>query len=123
MGHVDVRPAPPAEDLPAPPQRTPPKWRPWLWVTLSGALGVLTGAATFAVGGYVKLSGNVKHETVTQKDLGGKARPQKISKALNVLIVGSTSATARTPNMASSPASAPTRSSWRTSPRTGTARC
>ncbi|GIH67320.1 LCP family protein [Microbispora siamensis] len=89
MGHVDVRPAPPAEDLPAPPPRTPPKWRAWLWVTLSGALGVLTGAATFAVGGYVKLTGNVKHEAVTQKDLGGEARPQKISKALNVLIVGS----------------------------------
>nr|WP_239082049.1 LCP family protein [Microbispora rosea] len=50
---------------------------------------MLSGAATFTVGGYVKLSNNVKHETVTQKELGGEARPQKISKALNVLVVGS----------------------------------
>ncbi|ETK35138.1 LCP family protein [Microbispora sp. ATCC PTA-5024] len=86
MGHVDVRPAPPAEDLPAPP-RTAPKWRAWLWVALSGALGVVVAAAGSAVGGYVKLSGNVRHETVTTSELG--TRPAKISKALNVLIVGS----------------------------------
>ncbi|GAA4200490.1 LCP family protein [Microbispora amethystogenes] len=88
MGHVDVRPAPPAEDLPAPPPRTPPKWRAWLWVGLSGMLGVLTGAVTVTAGQYVKLTGNVRHEAVTKQDLGD-ARPQKISKALNVLIVGS----------------------------------
>jgi LCP family protein required for cell wall assembly len=86
VGHVDVRPAMPAEDLPATPQ-SPPKWRAWLWVVLSAALGVIVGGTTFAVGGYVKLSGNVKHEQVTTKELG--PRPAKISKALNVLIVGS----------------------------------
>ncbi|MBP2704573.1 LCP family protein [Microbispora sp. RL4-1S] len=64
-----------------------PKWRAWLWVVVSAALGVLVGGATFAVSGYVKLSGNVRHEQVTKQELG--ARPAKISKALNVLIVGS----------------------------------
>ncbi|MEW9531647.1 LCP family protein [Microbispora sp. NPDC049125] len=86
MGLVDVRPVPPAEDTPAPP-RILRKWRAWLWVAVSAALGVMTGGATFAVGGYVKLSGNVRHEQVTKQELG--ARPAKISKALNVLIVGS----------------------------------
>lgn len=86
MGHVDVRPALPAEDLPAPP-RNAPRWRAWLWVVLSGVVGVVAGGATFAVGGYVKLSGNVRHEQVTKQELG--PRPAKISKALNVLVVGS----------------------------------
>lgn len=86
MGLVDVRPAPPTEDLPAP-SRIVPRWRAWLWVTLSAALGVLVGAATFVVTGYVKLSGNVRHEQVTKADLG--TQPIKISKAMDILIVGS----------------------------------
>ncbi len=85
MGLVDVRPALPVEEPPAPP--APPKWRAWLWATLAGVLGVVVGGATFLVGGYVKLTGNVKHEVVAKQDLG--PRPVKISKAMNVLIVGS----------------------------------
>ncbi|GLX01115.1 LCP family protein [Microtetraspora sp. NBRC 16547] len=85
MGLVDVRPALPVEEPPAPP--TPPKWRAWLWALLAGVLGVAVGGVTFLVGGYVKLTGNVKHEVVAKQDLG--PRPVKISKAMNVLIVGS----------------------------------
>ncbi|MFF4775425.1 LCP family protein [Microtetraspora fusca] len=85
MGLVDVRPALPVEEPPAPP--SPPKWRAWLWALLAGVLGAVTGGATFLVGGYVKLTGNVKHEVIAKQDLG--ERPVKISKAMNVLIVGS----------------------------------
>jgi len=67
------------------PARPMPKWRSWLYVALSGVLGVVMGGVTFLVGGVAKLSGNVKHEEVG--DLG--ARPTKIGKALNILIVGS----------------------------------
>ncbi|GIH71834.1 LCP family protein [Sphaerimonospora thailandensis] len=88
MGHVDVRPARPVEaDLPTP-SRGAPRWRAWLWVVLSAALGVLTAVATVIVGGAVKLTTNVKHEEVTTEELGS-ARPVKISKAMNILIVGS----------------------------------
>jgi len=86
VGLVDVRPAPPVEDPPAAP-RIVPKWRAWLWTVLAAVLGVLVGASTFLISGYFKLSGNVRHEQVTQQELG--TRPAKISKALNVLIVGS----------------------------------
>jgi LCP family protein required for cell wall assembly len=86
VGHVDVRPAPPLEDPQAAP-RIVPKWRAWLWSALAAVLGVLVGAATFLIGGYVKLSGNVRHEAVSQEELG--PRPPKISEALNILIVGS----------------------------------
>lgn len=86
MGHVDVRPARPVEDAPAPP-RTAPKWRAWLWVVLSAALGVLTGGVTFLITGYLTLTTNVQHEEVSKQELG--ARPAKINKALNILIVGS----------------------------------
>ncbi|WP_055480304.1 LCP family protein [Sphaerimonospora mesophila] len=83
MGHVDVRPARPVEAEPTP-RRATSRWRVWLWVVLSAVLGVLTGLG----GGYVKLTANVKHEDVTRQDLGS-ARPVKISKAMNILIVGS----------------------------------
>ncbi|GII52321.1 hypothetical protein Pth03_07100 [Planotetraspora thailandica] len=86
MGHVDVRPAPPLEEPQAAP-RIVPKWRAWLWSALAAVLGVLVGVGTFVVVGYNKLSGNVRHEAVTQKELG--PRPPKISEALNILIVGS----------------------------------
>jgi LCP family protein required for cell wall assembly len=50
-------------------------------------MGVVVGVVTFLVSGYFKLTGNVKHEQVTKQDLG--PRPAKISRAMNVLIVGS----------------------------------
>lgn len=86
MGHVDVRPALPVEDPTAPP-RPERMWRPWLWSLLAAVMGGVVGVVTFLVGGYFKLTGNVRHEQVTTQELG--ARPVKISKAMNVLIVGS----------------------------------
>ncbi|WP_308169843.1 LCP family protein [Acrocarpospora catenulata] len=104
MGPADVRstrevpalsedtspPASPGRDdgSAAPSTRVVPKWRAWLWVFLAGLTGVLTGTATFLVTGYVTLTNNVKHEVVTQKDLG--PRPVKVvNSAVNVLLVGS----------------------------------
>ncbi len=94
-------------------------WVAWVQVLIAAVLGVVVGAVSFVVTGYVKVTTNVKHEAISKNDLG--SRPDKVSPAMNVLIVGSDVRRARTRNTATSPASAPTRSSWPTSPRSGTA--
>ncbi|WP_245674559.1 LCP family protein [Herbidospora cretacea] len=56
-------------------------------VLIAAVLGVVVGAVSFVVTGYVKVTTNVKHEAVPTTDLG--SRPVKVSPAMNVLIVGS----------------------------------
>ncbi|GGL00761.1 hypothetical protein Sme01_40710 [Sphaerisporangium melleum] len=62
-------------------------WKPWLWCLVAAITGVSLAAGITLVGAYTKLNGNIKHVDVDATDLG--ARPAKVSKALNILIVGS----------------------------------
>ncbi|MET8142600.1 LCP family protein [Sphaerisporangium sp. NPDC005288] len=87
-GLVDVRPTHPVEP-PLGGTRGGAKglWKPWLWCLVAAVAGVSLAAGGTLVGAYTKLSGNIKHVNVDAKDLG--TRPAKVSKALNILIVGS----------------------------------
>ncbi|MBB5626306.1 LCP family protein [Sphaerisporangium krabiense] len=84
-GLVDVRPVQPAGD-PATGRRKR-WWTSWLWCLVAAVAGVAVAASATLIGAYTKLSGNIKHVTVDAKDLG--TRPAKVSKALNILMVGS----------------------------------
>ncbi|MFC6085211.1 LCP family protein [Sphaerisporangium aureirubrum] len=86
-GLVDVRPVEPAGDTGRPPGRGRRPWLAWVWCLVAAALGVAVAVSATLVGAYVKLSGNIKHDDVPAADLGN--RPAKISKALNILVVGS----------------------------------
>ncbi|WP_051759815.1 LCP family protein [Herbidospora cretacea] len=84
MSQVDVRPRLVPPPLPERPRRL---WVAWVQVLVAAVMGVVVGAVSFVVTGYVKVTTNVKHESVPTSDLGH--RPDKINPALNVLIVGS----------------------------------
>lgn len=77
------------EPIVLPLQEKPPRrlWVAWVQVLIAAVLGVVVGAVSFVVTGYVKVTTNVKHEAVPTTDLG--SRPVKVSPAMNVLIVGS----------------------------------
>ncbi|MEV6979775.1 LCP family protein [Sphaerisporangium sp. NPDC051017] len=62
-------------------------WASWLWCLVAAVAGIAVAASATLVGAYTKLSGNIKHVAVDPGDLG--ARPAKVSKALNILMVGS----------------------------------
>ncbi|WP_066375545.1 LCP family protein [Herbidospora mongoliensis] len=83
MSQVDVRPEPVLLPL----QKRPRLWVAWVHVLIAAVLGIVVGAVSFVVVGYVKVTTNVKHEAVATTDLG--PRPDKVSPAMNVLIVGS----------------------------------
>ncbi|WP_248959888.1 LCP family protein [Sphaerisporangium perillae] len=87
-GLVDVRPVQPVDEPPGGPPRTAGRrWTAWLWCLVAAVVGVSLAAGATVVGAYTKLSGNIRHVEVDAKDLG--TRPVKVSKALNILIVGS----------------------------------
>jgi LCP family protein required for cell wall assembly len=62
--------------------------RRWLRWVIAIVVTIVLLVAGVAVGVYVKLTGNVKHEDVTD-DLGATRPPKVAGTALNVLIVGS----------------------------------
>jgi LCP family protein required for cell wall assembly len=87
-GLVDVRPGRPVGDsAPQPVAWMKRRWAAWLWCLVAAVAGVSVAAGATVVGAYTKLSGNIKHVDVDAKELG--TRPAKVSKALNILIVGS----------------------------------
>jgi LCP family protein required for cell wall assembly len=87
-GLVDVRPGQPVDDSTARPGgKVNRRWMPWVWCLVAAVAGVSIAASATLVGAYTKLSGNIRHVQVSAKDLG--TRPAKVSKALNILIVGS----------------------------------
>ncbi|WP_308249945.1 LCP family protein [Sphaerisporangium fuscum] len=63
------------------------RWTAWLWCLVAAITGVAVAGSATLVGAYTKLSGNIKHISVDDKDLGN--RPAKVSKAINILMVGS----------------------------------
>ncbi len=79
-----MRPAPPVAE---PAGKAGRPWVPWLLCAGAAVLGVVVAGSATLVGAYTTLSGNIKHIDVEAKDLG--KRPAKVSKALNILIVGS----------------------------------
>ncbi|MEV7965924.1 LCP family protein [Sphaerisporangium sp. NPDC088356] len=87
-GLVDVRPDQPVDESAGkPPGRAKRPWMAWLWCLVAAVTGVSVAGGATLVGAYSKLSGNIKHVDIDAKDLG--TRPAKVSKALNILIVGS----------------------------------
>lgn len=62
-------------------------WMAWVWCLAAAVAGVSVAGGATLVGAYTKLSGNIKHIEIDDKDLG--VRPVKASKALNILVVGS----------------------------------
>jgi LCP family protein required for cell wall assembly len=61
----------------------------WLWWTIAIVMTIVLVIAGVAVGVYLKLYGNVKHDAVTADDLGASRPPKVADTAMNVLIVGS----------------------------------
>ncbi|MEO3810584.1 LCP family protein [Sphaerisporangium sp. B11E5] len=70
-----------------PPGRRRRPWMTWVWCLVAAVTGVAVAVTVTLVGAYAKLSGNIRHDDVPTADLG--ARPAKVGKALNILLVGS----------------------------------